>query len=172
MKTDSVCKLWRTFLHFQKFVTRVLWIFMYVVKYMSSLKLPLFVLSYLGRSLKYSGSSPWEVLGAWRSKYSVVSQQEVPLWKKPQLFRGTLVWAMAFSLTSCLLADLQYQTKQKGTAKKHIQLKVPWEDEYSSRRLVSDGRLGRKTVCRSFITMCSLLPCKRISAVCALGQVS
>lgn len=51
MKTDSVCKLRRSFLHFQKFVTRVLWIFIYVVKHMSSLKLPLFLLSYLGRNL-------------------------------------------------------------------------------------------------------------------------
>lgn len=112
VKFNSVCKLQRSFLHFQKFVTCVLWIFMYVVKYISSLELPLFLLSYLGRSLKHRGSSFWEVLGTWQSKYSVVSQQEVPLWKKPQLVRGTLVWAMAFSLTSCLLADLQYQTKQ------------------------------------------------------------
>lgn len=172
MKIDSVCKLWRSFLHFQKFVTRVLWIFMYVVKYMSSLELPLFLLSYLGRSLKHSGSSPWCLTVQVQCGFSTGS----PIVKEATVGQGNtgvsngiLSHFLSFDWSSIL--D-QAESGQKGTAKKHIWLKVPWEDEYSSRRLVSDGCLGRRTVCRSFITMCSLLPCKHISAVCSLGQVS
>lgn len=57
------------------YIFRSLWLVSYeslcMLWNMSSLELPLFLLSYLGRSLKHSGSSPWEVLGAWRSKYTV-----------------------------------------------------------------------------------------------------
>lgn len=176
MKIDSVCKLRRSFLHFQKFVTRVLWIFMYVVKYMSSLELPLFLLSYLGRSLKHSGSSPWEVLGAWWSKYTVwflnrkSHCERSHSWSEEQWCEQ---WRSLSLPVFWLIFNIRPgRVRTEGDCQETYPVKGPWEDECSSRRLVSDGYLDRRTVCMSFIMMCSLLPCKRVSAVCPLGQVS